>query len=200
MPIRTHRGRAAVYRRFWAWPLRSPRHLAATVAGLAVLAFVLVNVLPESRSRPVPNDNPAFNGQPRTTVPFTGAGAPLTTFVPAPPQEALTQPPPPSAAPDPEAIKVGRSWVKAYVTHPAGITQAAWLDTLRPWSSEEFLPVLTSVDPGNAPDRLVGEPKVTRSEVGLVEIRQSTNIGDLAVTVSTTPKGWKVSKLARVES
>lgn len=38
MPIRTNRGRAAVYRRVWGWPLRSPRHLAATLGVVAVLA------------------------------------------------------------------------------------------------------------------------------------------------------------------
>jgi hypothetical protein len=41
MPIRTNRGRAAVYRKLWAWPLRSPRHLAMAAFALAVLAIAL---------------------------------------------------------------------------------------------------------------------------------------------------------------
>ena len=40
MPIRTNRGRAAVYRRLWGWPLRSPRHLIGLV--VVVLALVLL--------------------------------------------------------------------------------------------------------------------------------------------------------------
>ena len=39
MPIRTNRGRVAVYRKLWGWPMRSPQHLIATA--LVVLAVVL---------------------------------------------------------------------------------------------------------------------------------------------------------------
>ena len=38
MPIRSPHGRAAAYRPFWQWPLRSPRRLAATVLMVIALA------------------------------------------------------------------------------------------------------------------------------------------------------------------
>ena len=46
MPIRTNRGRAAVYRRLWSWPLRSPNHLIATIVGFAVVIIVFTSVIP----------------------------------------------------------------------------------------------------------------------------------------------------------
>lgn len=199
MPIRTHRGRAAVYRRFWAWPLRSPKHLVISLVGVTVLAFALVHVLPESRETPMPNNNPAFGGT-TSNLPFTGAGAPLTTFVPAPPQESISQPPPPSAAPPEEAVAVARAWARAWTNHPEGTTQAQWLDGLRPHTTDEYLPVMASVDPANVPDQLTGEPGVVRSEAGLIEVRQPTNAGDVVITVIDSPKKWKVAKYTKVES
>ena len=46
MPIRTHRGRAAVYRKFWGWPVRSPAHLTGTVLAAVVIAVGVGVVLP----------------------------------------------------------------------------------------------------------------------------------------------------------
>lgn len=41
MPVRTNRGRAAVYRKLWAWPLRSLRRLMMTGAVLIVLGLAI---------------------------------------------------------------------------------------------------------------------------------------------------------------
>lgn len=199
MPIRTHRGRAAVYRRFWAWPLRSPKHLAVFVTCATVVAFALVNVMPESRRSPIPNNNPAFNGQTITTMPRTGAGSPLTTFVPPPPENSLPQAAPPHAQPPAEAVDLARTWAKVWINHPEGMSPKQWLDQLRPHTTEEYLPVMASVDPANVPDRLNGEAKVIRSEVGAVDIRQGTNGGDVIISVISTPAGWKVAKYAKVD-
>lgn len=47
MPIRTHRGRAAVYRRLWGWPLRSPKHLVGAVVLIGVVVTAVGFLLPE---------------------------------------------------------------------------------------------------------------------------------------------------------
>lgn len=44
MPLRTGRGRAAVLRRIWGWPVRSPGHLAVT-AVVIVVAVMVVSVV-----------------------------------------------------------------------------------------------------------------------------------------------------------
>ena len=51
MPIRTNRGRAAVYRRLWGWPLRSPRHLAASIIIFVVLVVTLGVIIPKVLDR-----------------------------------------------------------------------------------------------------------------------------------------------------
>ena len=49
MPIRTNRGRAAVYRRLWGWPLRSPRHLVvALIQMVLILVAIYFMFRPES--------------------------------------------------------------------------------------------------------------------------------------------------------
>ena len=51
MPIRTNRGRAAVYRRLWGWPLRSPRHLAASIIIFVVVVVALGVLIPKVLDR-----------------------------------------------------------------------------------------------------------------------------------------------------
>ncbi|MGH3988463.1 MAG: hypothetical protein ACRDTZ_14280, partial [Pseudonocardiaceae bacterium] len=67
MPIRTHRGRAAVYRTFWGWPVRSPRHLVGTALALVLIAVGVGLALPESGVGPVraaPSSSPRVNPLP----------------------------------------------------------------------------------------------------------------------------------------
>lgn len=45
MPLRTGRGRAAVLRRIWGWPLRSPGHLAIAAVVLAAATMVVSAVI-----------------------------------------------------------------------------------------------------------------------------------------------------------
>src|SRR5699024_5037019 len=56
MPIRTNRGRAAVYRRLWGAPMRSPRHLAVTVVVLAGLIVLGGFTLPRLSGGPGGSD------------------------------------------------------------------------------------------------------------------------------------------------
>src|SRR5689334_18788949 len=92
MPIRTNRGRAAVYRRIWGFPLRTPRHLAGTVIVVAALIIAIGVVVPQllghrGGNGPTPagvaggsaSSTPApDSGADSTTVPFsTRLTAPL---------------------------------------------------------------------------------------------------------------------------
>ena len=89
MPIRTNRGRAAVYRRLWAWPLRSPRHLVG--------AIVLVIVVAIGVAIAVARLHPA-SSTPHTPGPFDTT----TTQAPSPTSSSVnTNLPPPTNANNP---------------------------------------------------------------------------------------------------
>lgn len=195
MPIRTNRGRAAVYRRLWGYPLRSPRHLAATAIGVAVLVIALGLVIPQVLGhKQNPRPTPVGIADPASSASATGSrqsdsSGPVSTRLTAP----LVQPT--SAAPNPDALNVAKLWAQAWVTHPAGITNAQWLNGLRPYTTDEFLPQMSSVDPNNIPaSRLTGEPTATESFTSSVKALVPTDGPKLSITVARTPVGWRVTE------
>ncbi|NIH85320.1 hypothetical protein [Amycolatopsis granulosa] len=192
MPIRTNRGRAAVYRRIWGFPLRSPAHLVGSAVAVIVLIVAIGIVVPQllgHPGRPGPAPVRVQGADGTTTRPPSGAtSTPLPTRLTAP----LLQPTP--AAPDPAALQVARQWATAWSTHPAGITNAQWLDGLRPLTTAEYLPEMSTVDPANVPaTRVTGEPTVTKSYTSSVEVLVPTDGPRLSITVAKTPAGWLVT-------
>ncbi|HEX7661789.1 MAG TPA: hypothetical protein VF444_20150 [Pseudonocardiaceae bacterium] len=194
MPIRTNRGRSAVYRRLWAWPLRSPRHLLAAIIGLAVLALVIAALLPQVRG--IASRGSSGPGNATTANNGSWFATPTSTTTTSP-QTRLTSIPehPTSAAPDPNAVSVAKAWAAAWVNHPVGMTSAQWLDQLRPYTEPEFLATqMSTVDPSNIQATAVtGGPVVMESYTSSELIRLPTNGGDLDITVVNTPTGWLVS-------
>ncbi|MBB5956080.1 hypothetical protein FHS29_002666 [Saccharothrix tamanrassetensis] len=202
MPIRTNRGRAAVYRRLWGWPLRSPRHLVATIVGLialvATVGVVADNVV-GSRSSATPgttassSDRPgASSGNQVGVLPSTGTTTPLPTKAPSPTAAAT------SAAVSADAQLVAESWIDAWLDHPAGVTNAKWLAGLKPWTSDELLPTLQSVDPANVPKEIKSPVKASRSTTDSVDFEADLETGKLVLTVAKLPEGWRVHKYSRV--
>jgi hypothetical protein len=201
MPIRTNRGRAAVYRRLWGWPLRSPRHLIVGAVGLVVVAIAVAVVTARAGGsgghRTTGNGNVAITSEVPTPVsalggqggPTTGTGTantPVTTLA--------TAPTPMSAPPSPAALAVIDAWGKAWVNHPVGMTNAQWLAQLKPYTTAEFLPVMSSVDVANInATEVTGAPKATKSYVSSLEALLPTNAGQLDITAIDTPQGWQVS-------
>jgi hypothetical protein len=197
MPIRTNRGRAAVYRRLWGWPLRSPKHLVTTLVVLAVVITALGIVLPKTLGKhagPTPVD--AFGPDPTSSsssreplgVPITSTTSPLPTRLSSP----LSTPT--SAAPNAESLQVAKQWATAWVTHPAGITNQQWRDGLSRFTTEEYLPQLSTVDPGNIPaSKVTGEPTVVNSFTSSLEVEIPTDGPKLSITVVSTTAGWRVT-------
>lgn len=194
MPIRTNRGRAAVYRRLWGFPLRSPRHLAGTVivvAGLIIAIGIAVPQLLGHRGAPA-----RAGGQsgPDSAQQAPGSSSDSTTL---PFSTRLTAPlvQPSSAAPSPEALNVAKMWARAWVNHPAGITQQQWLADLRPYTTEEYLTTtMSTVDSENVPaTEVTGDPVVVSSYTSSVQVVLPTNGPKLSITVSRTDAGWRVS-------
>lgn len=210
MPIRTNRGRAAVYRRLWGWPMRSPRHLVATF--LVVFAVVLTIGLLVPRLAGPGHD--ATGGAAGTDVSGSGSAQPggsggqgsgatpggaQTTNTPSPTSSLptrLTAPTqtPTSAPPNPDALGVAVAWAKAWVNHPQGITNEQWLNALRPYTTEEQLAVMSTVDPANIPATAVtGDPVAKASYTNSVLATVPTNGGALSIRVINTPQGWRVA-------
>lgn len=197
MPIRTNRGRAAVYRRLWGAPLRSPKHLIVTivlmVAALTAIGFLVPKLVPgtdklsgESGALPTTSSTagPPVVGQPPVSASETPTETRLT-------EQPLT---PTSAPAAPEAMAVATKWSQAWVRHPKGISAKEWLAGLKPYTTEEYLAVMKSVDPANVPaDKVTGAPKVVHSFTSSVDFDVPTDGPTLRLTVVATDDGWRVA-------
>jgi hypothetical protein len=195
MPIRTNRGRAAVYRRLWGWPLRSPKHLVTTLVVLAALIAALGLVLPRTLGSGSVSPQPAdpFGSSPTSST-FQPAAPAATTASPLPTRLESPLSTPTPAAPAPEALLVAKQWAVAWVNHPSGITNQQWLDGLRPFTTEEYLPVMSTVDPRNIPaTKVTGGPTATTSYTSSVDVEISTDGPKLTITVVNTGAGWRVA-------
>ena len=200
MPIRTNRGRVAVYRRLWGWPLRSPRHLITTIVGLAVLA-VAIAVLVNHGVHKTPARTGAATTQSSSAVPGSGVEVGTGTQSPTgstPAQTRLASPPetPQTSAPAPAAIAVIKAWAQAWVNHPVGMTNQQWLAQLQPYTTPEFLQgEMSTVDVTNIPATAVtAEPVVVHSYANSVEATVATNSGSLdIIAINTGNNTWLVS-------
>lgn len=200
MPIRTNRGRAAVYRRLWGWPLRSPRHLVVTAIGIVVLAIAIAIVTTDATAGARHAAGGATTTGPVTvTMPggsSTGAagaqGGTTSTQ-----QTVISSPPetPQSAPAAPAALTVIKTWGQLWVNHPAGMTNQQWLAQLKPYTLPEFLPQMSTVDVTNInATQVTGDPTPTKSYTSSVEALLPTNAGQLDITAIDTPQGWLVSR------
>jgi hypothetical protein len=197
MPIRTNRGRAAVYRRLWGWPLRSPRHLVGAIVGLIIIAVAVTIGISHLRP-PTPSTTSANSGG-ISSGPTAPATSPAVAPAPASgiqPTTRLASPPetPSSAPPAPQALLVVQEWGQAWVNHPVGMANQAWLAQLQPYTEPEFLPQLASVNLANIPaTQVTGPATAITSYTSSVVALLPTNGGNLQITVVSTPQGWQVS-------
>ncbi|WP_433871944.1 hypothetical protein [Saccharopolyspora sp. CA-218241] len=193
MPIRTHRGRAAVYRRLWGWPLRSPKHLAGAVVVLAVLVLAIGFLLPDPPPSPDPTAGQRTASQ-QAAQQRNQAAAEAAERTGSPPSISVPTEPPPPAAPDPAAVALVESWGAAWVNHPPGSTKQQWLDGLRPFTTPEFLAVMESVDPANAGNAVTGPATAGTTTATSMRVHLPTDVGELSVRVVRTPDGWRVTE------
>jgi hypothetical protein len=198
MPIRTNRGRAAVYRRLWGWPMRSPRHLAVVVFVVAAIVITVGILVPQLTGGNKPGAGAAAESSGTTTAPSTPGttNTPGVTGSTSALPTRITEPPsaPTSAPPDPAALDVADSWGKAWVNHPEGVTTEEWLADLRPFTTEEQLTEMATVEPGNiGATEVTGDPEVVESFTSSVKVELPTDDGKLLITVIDTPDGWRVA-------
>ncbi len=200
MPIRTNRGRTAVYRRLWGWPLRSPRHLVASIVGVVVVVTTISVVIPNA-IKPRPSGTAGTT----STVSTGGSGGNQVGVLPTVTSSALpTKAPPPTAAPSSAPVNanaqaVADMWVDAFSRfEPGKTTKEKWLDGLKPHTSEELFPRLSSIEPANVPV-VIDEPlKPIKSFTDSAEFEARLEEGRLVVTVVKLPEGWRVHEFDKV--
>ncbi|HYZ08002.1 MAG TPA: hypothetical protein VE709_05275 [Pseudonocardiaceae bacterium] len=179
MPIRTSRGRAAVYRTLWGWPLRSPVHLVAAVALAAALGWLLALALAV----------PSGSG----TASVAGPSSTTQEADPLDPRAASAARPDAPRAPA-AALSVADAWVRAFLTTPEGITTAQWTEQLRPYSTDDTLAELQTVDPANVPDgQVTGFPRTVSARIGSAEVDVPSSVAVVRLRLVTTASGWRVA-------
>lgn len=197
MPIRSPRGRAAAYRALWQWPLRSPARLAVT--GIALLALALgVSSALTAINPPTPRPAGVTTGTTTTTpdttrAPQSSSSPPAPTALP-PVSELAPSELPVSSAPA-AALEVAARWSAAWVRPPDGTPAGQWIEGLRPFTTEEYLGVLATVDPGAVPSTVVtGPARAVRVAASSVDVEVPTDALTLLVLVVRTENGdWRVS-------
>ena len=201
MPIRAPKGRGAAYRPLWQWPLRSPGRLVGCL--LVVLALVIVGNLAVGRA--------IHRGRAAGSSPEPPQAAPAEPVAPAaptrlPPVPALIPTQLPNDAAPPAALSVATRWTRAWARHPAGTTTQAWIDGLKPYTTDEYLGVLSSVDPSNVPgNRVTGPAKPILVARDSIRVEIPTDAVDLVVLVVNTanpgaPQDWKVAGYDRASA
>ena len=187
MPIRSPHGRSAAYRVLWQWPLRSPTHLVATaVAVLAVVVAATMGIGITNGSVAVPV------GAART--PTVAAGPAPSAEAPLPPVPELEPTTLPVSAAPVAALQVASRWARAWVRPPDGTTSARWLDGLRTTTTDEYLGVLSGVDPANIPaTKVTGAAKAVTVSPRSLRVEVPTDALTLLITVVDTDTGWRVS-------
>jgi hypothetical protein len=200
VPIRTPHGRSAAYRAIWAWPLHSPLRLAVTTIVVVAAAVAMTFAINALSTRQAGNGPAGTIAGPATSAgrPDLGPGrTPTPTMLPPVP-ELTPSPLPLSAAPD-EAVEVAARWSAAWVRPRAGTTAQVWLQRLRPSTTDEYLGVLSGVDPTNIPaTRVTGEPRPVRVAASSVQVEVPTDALTLLVLVVETDDGWRVAGYDRV--
>jgi len=175
--------------------VRSPKHLAGTLLALVAIAFGFGQALPDNRAGTAPAAPPASMAR------AAGPNQFAPTSRPAPAGLGMGQKPavPVPSAPAPAAaLSVAQSWVRAFLTTPRGITSARWIEQLRPYTTDELLPELRSVDPANVPAAQInGEPRTVSSSASSAEVDVPTTAAVVRLLLVSTPDGWRVTGYER---
>ncbi|SDH41744.1 hypothetical protein SAMN05216553_12164 [Lentzea fradiae] len=198
MPIRTNRGRAAVYRRLWGWPLRSPRHLAAAIIMFVVVVVALGVLIPRLLDRGPAGQQVA--APPSTSAPGTqvgqlpASGASLPTKEPAPSNSAKAAPP---AA---DAQLVAELWAENWIKPPPNNDVDKWLKQLDEYTTPEFLAQMATIDPRNVPKELTDRVKAVSSTTSSIDFEVPTDLGKVRITTVRAPDGkWRVNSYTKAD-
>ena len=188
MPIRTPRGRGAAYRSLWQWPLRSPARLIGCGVAFVALLVGLNAVIGLTGIRHpggLLGTLPTGTSQAAKPAPTGAPAAPTPTRLP--PVAELTPAALPLSKAPPAALTVATKWTQAWARHPAGTTTQSWVGGLMPYTTPEYLGVLTTVDPANVPaNKVTGPARAVAVSPSSVRVDVPTDALTLVVLVVNT--------------
>jgi len=132
--------------------------------------------------------------QPSAAATPTAEAAPAEPTRLPPVPELTPRTLPPSQAPR-AALTAATRWTEAWARHPAGATAQTWVNGLRPYTTDEYLGVLSTVDPANVPaTRVTGPARAVLVSPRSVRVEVPTDAVDLVVlVVNTVGTEWKVA-------
>lgn len=196
MPIRTNRGRAAVYRRLWGWPLRSPRHLGASIVIFVVVVVALGVIIPKVLDRKPAGTTPigqsTTSGQGTQVGQLPSSGASLPTKLPPPSISASAAPP------QADAQLIAELWAENWIKPPPDNDVNKWLAQLRPYTTEEFLAQMATIDPKNVPTKITQRVTAKKSFVSSADFEVGTDSGKVVITLVKTPSNeWRVNSYTK---
>lgn len=189
-PIRSNRGRAAVWRSVWSWPLASRTRAAFTLIATIIavlLAGRIVSLGHTNETGPAHPPAPAATPAPPATnpppqVPAAPAPGPITASGPPAPQEALHD---------------AAGFMSQWITHQTAPSPGSWVARLAPYTAPEQLGQLATIDPNNVTaTRLAGDPTVTRVDDALVELDWPTDDGAVHLTLIHPMGPWQVTAVS----
>jgi hypothetical protein len=207
VPIRTPKGRGAAYRPLWQWPLRSPARLVCCLVVLLGLLIAGNALLGRVVHRGSGGGLFANVGSGQDSAP--AAAPPTAQAAPAPAEQPTRLPPVPALTPrqlptsdaPPAALTAATRWTEAWAHHPAGSTTQSWVAGLRPYTTDEYLGVLATVDPSNVPaTRVTGPARAMLVSPSSVRVEIPTDAVDLVVLVVNIGDSWKVAGYDRADS
>jgi hypothetical protein len=199
VPIRTNRGRAAVYRSLWGWPLRSPRHLVFAIVGFGVLVIALGVIVPKVLdAKPTGNNTAATSSTAPNQVgvlPPSGQTSTLPTKLPSPANSASAAPP------ESDAQLVAELWAETWIKPPPNNDVNKWLEELKPYTTDEFLAHMATIDPQNVPDKITEKVKAVSSTTSSIDFEVGTDVGKVRITlIKVQPEGkWRVNSYTKAD-
>ncbi|MBA8825545.1 hypothetical protein FHX42_002896 [Saccharopolyspora lacisalsi] len=200
MPIRTHRGRAAVYRRLWGWPLRSPKHLIVAVVLFVAAASGVGLLLPEPPQGSAAREEGRGVGSTRISDGSpTESASSTSSLESSPPSISVPTESPKQAPPNPDGLATVEAWGKQWIKHAPGTTSSQWLERLKPYTTPEFITQMATINPANiAATKITGPVTATSSTATAMRVRLPTDAGVIEVRVVDTDQGWRVANYEKV--
>ncbi|TWP49377.1 hypothetical protein FKR81_25090 [Lentzea tibetensis] len=200
MPIRTNRGRAAVYRTLWGWPLRSPTHLVIAIIGFGVLVIALGVIVPRVLDNKPASQSGATavssSTQPNQVGVLPSSGqSNLPTKLPSPVNSASAAPP------QSDAQLVAELWAETWIKPPPNNDVNKWLEELKPYTTDEFLAHMATIDPQNVPDKITEKVKAVKSTTSSIDFEVGTDVGKVRITlIKVQPDGkWRVNSYTKAD-
>jgi hypothetical protein len=94
-----------------------------------------------------------------------------------------------------KATEVAVKWAEAWVKHD-GVSAQDWVNGLRPYTTDEYLPTFSTTDPQTVPSsKVTGPPSTKNSLPGSATVLVPTDKVKLSlVVIEIAPGVWRVSE------